>query len=186
MDLIKELENYRLENRVTQEKLAEALGVSYLTVHNWLKGDKAPNQIHEYHIKKFLEEKNIVVKDKPLKAYNEAVINSVKSFDSMKNGLLKDMEDVDKIISKRTDLDEKSKKGLYEIINSDDYSSVWYNTELSAKSKVAIAEILYKPEEKNKLLKGYNLSDKEETQVTRFCDGLINNSSISNSRGLSR
>jgi len=154
MDLIKELENYRLENRVTQEKLAEALGVSYLTVHNWLKGDKAPNQIHEYHIKKFLEEKNIVVKDKPLKAYNEAVI--------------------------------KSKKGLYEIINSDDYSSVWYNTELSAKSKVAIAEILYKPEEKNKLLKGYNLSDKEETQVTRFCDGLINNSSISNSRGLSR
>src|SRR3989339_252868 len=55
MKLIQELEDYRLEHRISQEELAKKLGVHYLTVHRWLMGIKKPNVIHEYHIKKFLD-----------------------------------------------------------------------------------------------------------------------------------
>ena len=33
--LIKELEKYRLENKITQERLAEELGVTFTTVNRW-------------------------------------------------------------------------------------------------------------------------------------------------------
>lgn len=50
MDLIKRLEVYRLKNRVTQERLAEMLGVSFATVNRWLNGKTKPHKIQEYHI----------------------------------------------------------------------------------------------------------------------------------------
>jgi transcriptional regulator with XRE-family HTH domain len=55
MDLIKKLEEYRLKNRITQERLAEMLGVSFCTVNRWLNGKTKPLKIQEYQIKKLLE-----------------------------------------------------------------------------------------------------------------------------------
>jgi transcriptional regulator with XRE-family HTH domain len=57
MDLIKKLEIYRLENRISQQKLAEMLGVSFATVNRWFNGKTKPNKIQEYHIKKLLKKK---------------------------------------------------------------------------------------------------------------------------------
>jgi transcriptional regulator with XRE-family HTH domain len=55
MDLIERLEVYRLENRISREKLAKKLGVSFATVNRWLNGKTKPNKIQEYHIKKLIE-----------------------------------------------------------------------------------------------------------------------------------
>jgi len=55
MELLKRLEEYRLRNRITQEKLAKMLGVRLLTVNRWLKGYAKPSKINEYHIKKLIE-----------------------------------------------------------------------------------------------------------------------------------
>lgn len=57
MDIIKQLELYRLENRVTQEELAEGIGVNFSTVSRWLNGKTTPNKIQQYHIEKFLNGK---------------------------------------------------------------------------------------------------------------------------------
>ncbi len=57
MDLIKRLEEYRLKNRITQERLAEMLGVSFCTVNRWLNGQTKPHKIQEYQIKKMLGKK---------------------------------------------------------------------------------------------------------------------------------
>jgi transcriptional regulator with XRE-family HTH domain len=57
MNIIKQLEHYRLENRVTQEKLAKEIGVNFSTVSRWLNHKTKPNKIQQYHIEKFLEEK---------------------------------------------------------------------------------------------------------------------------------
>ena len=54
MHLLKQLEEYRLKNRVSQECLAEILGVSRITVNRWLNRKHEPNKIQEYHIKKLL------------------------------------------------------------------------------------------------------------------------------------
>lgn len=56
MDLIEELETYRLENKIPQEKLAQMLEVAYSTVNRWLNGKSRPNKIQTYHIKKLLTE----------------------------------------------------------------------------------------------------------------------------------
>ena len=56
MDLIEELETYRLENKIPQQKLAQMLGVAYSTVNRWLNGKTRPNKIHSFHIKKLLSE----------------------------------------------------------------------------------------------------------------------------------
>ena len=53
-DLIKELEIYRLERRITQQQLADMLGVAFVTVNRWLNGHTLPNKIQEYHIRKLL------------------------------------------------------------------------------------------------------------------------------------
>ncbi len=53
-DLIQRLEEYRLENRITQEELAELLGVAFVTVSRWLNGHVRPSKIHEFHIRKLL------------------------------------------------------------------------------------------------------------------------------------
>ncbi len=53
-DLIKQLETYRLENKISQEELAEKLGVAFSTVNRWLNGKAQPNKIQSYHIEKLL------------------------------------------------------------------------------------------------------------------------------------
>ena len=57
MDLIKQLEIYRLEHRITLQELADSLGVKYSTVCRWFKGTFKPNKIHEYHIKQLITSK---------------------------------------------------------------------------------------------------------------------------------
>ena len=58
-NLIKQLELYRLENRITQTELAKDIGVNFSTVSRWLNGKTKPNKIQQYHVKKFLKEKNL-------------------------------------------------------------------------------------------------------------------------------
>jgi transcriptional regulator with XRE-family HTH domain len=57
IDLIAKLEEFRLENRITQVELAEMLGVAFVTMSRWLNGHANPSKIHEYHIKKLLDSK---------------------------------------------------------------------------------------------------------------------------------
>jgi transcriptional regulator with XRE-family HTH domain len=54
MELIKKLETYRLERGITQERLAEMLDVTYLTVHRWLNKKTRPSKLYEYRIRKLL------------------------------------------------------------------------------------------------------------------------------------
>jgi transcriptional regulator with XRE-family HTH domain len=58
MDLVKELDSYRLENKITQQVLAEHLGVSFVTVNRWFNGKTKPSKIQQYQIEKFLKGKN--------------------------------------------------------------------------------------------------------------------------------
>jgi len=54
-DLLKQLELYRLGNKITQETLAKELGVAFSTISWWLNGKVTPNKIQAYHIEKFLK-----------------------------------------------------------------------------------------------------------------------------------
>ena len=54
-DLIKKLEIYRLENRVSQKQLADRLNVAFSTVNRWFNGKTIPNKIQQYHIKKLFD-----------------------------------------------------------------------------------------------------------------------------------
>ncbi len=56
-DLLKQLEYYRLENKITQETLAKELDVAFSTISRWLNGKVKPNKIQTYHIEKFLKGK---------------------------------------------------------------------------------------------------------------------------------
>jgi len=55
MKIIDELEKYRLENKITQQKLAKKLGVAFTTVNRWFNGKTKPSKIQTYHIKKLLK-----------------------------------------------------------------------------------------------------------------------------------
>jgi len=55
IDLIKKLETHRLENKISQEDLAEKLGVAFSTVNRWLNDKASPNKIQSYHIGKLLK-----------------------------------------------------------------------------------------------------------------------------------
>jgi transcriptional regulator with XRE-family HTH domain len=57
MSLLEKLEAYRLDNRLSQEKLAKKLKVSFCTVNRWLTGKTKPNKIQAYHIVKLLQKK---------------------------------------------------------------------------------------------------------------------------------
>ena len=57
MDMVKKLETYRLEHKITQQSLATLLGVSFVTVNRWLNNKTKPNKIQQYHIEKFLKGK---------------------------------------------------------------------------------------------------------------------------------
>ncbi|MHB8280663.1 MAG: helix-turn-helix domain-containing protein [Candidatus Humimicrobiaceae bacterium] len=48
-----------MENRVTQEALANKLGVNFSTVSRWFNGKTKPNKIQQYHIEKFLRKKGL-------------------------------------------------------------------------------------------------------------------------------
>ncbi len=61
-DLIKKLEIYRLENRISQKQLADILNVHFSTVNRWFNSKTIPNKIQQYHIKKLLKDYNF--KDK--------------------------------------------------------------------------------------------------------------------------
>ncbi|OIO34781.1 MAG: hypothetical protein AUJ70_00355 [Candidatus Omnitrophica bacterium CG1_02_40_15] len=53
-EILKQLEIHRLENRISEEHLAEILGVSFSTVNRWFSGKTKPNKIQRYHIDKLL------------------------------------------------------------------------------------------------------------------------------------
>ena len=53
-DILKELEKFRLENKLSQKNLAKKLGVTFATVNRWFNGKNKPNKIQTYHIKKLL------------------------------------------------------------------------------------------------------------------------------------
>lgn len=55
MQLIKELEKYRLRKGLSQEKLAEKLDVSFVTINRWLNHKNKPSLIHFHRIKNFLK-----------------------------------------------------------------------------------------------------------------------------------
>ena len=60
IDLIAELDNYRLKNKISQQKLAEILSVSVVTINHWLTRKAKVNTINEYQIKELLKEKKNV------------------------------------------------------------------------------------------------------------------------------
>lgn len=60
MKIMRELEKYRLENRITQVELAKELGVAFATVNRWLNGKCKPGKIQSYHLEKFLKEKRVI------------------------------------------------------------------------------------------------------------------------------
>ncbi|MEW6101236.1 MAG: helix-turn-helix transcriptional regulator [Candidatus Omnitrophota bacterium] len=57
MNLVKALDSYRLEHKISQQDIASRLGVSFVTVNRWLNGKTKPNKIQQYHIKKLLKDK---------------------------------------------------------------------------------------------------------------------------------
>ncbi|MBU4312414.1 MAG: helix-turn-helix domain-containing protein [Candidatus Omnitrophica bacterium] len=58
-DLIKQLELYRLENRITQVELANDIGVNFSTISRWLNGKTKPNKIQQYHVEKYLSKRKL-------------------------------------------------------------------------------------------------------------------------------
>lgn len=54
-NIIDKLEEYRLKNRITQEKLAELLGVSFVSVNRWLNGHAKPQKLQVYQIEEILK-----------------------------------------------------------------------------------------------------------------------------------
>ena len=54
-NLIDSLNNYRLDNRLSQQQLAKVLNVAFCTVNRWFRGRHRPNMIQEHHIQKLLE-----------------------------------------------------------------------------------------------------------------------------------
>jgi len=57
MKNIEQLENIVSKNRITQESLAEKLGVAFSTINRWLNGKTKPNKIQTYQIEKLLKAK---------------------------------------------------------------------------------------------------------------------------------
>ena len=57
MDIIKKLELYRLENKITQQDLAKELGVAFSTVSRWFNGKTTPSKIQQYHVEKYLSKR---------------------------------------------------------------------------------------------------------------------------------
>ena len=58
-DLVKKLEIYRMENRISQKQLAEMLKVTFSTVNRWFNGKTKPSKMQQYHIDKLLRDHNL-------------------------------------------------------------------------------------------------------------------------------
>lgn len=56
-NIISRLEKYRLKNRITQQKLAKLLGVSFVSVNRWLNGHAKPQKLQIYQIEKLLSKR---------------------------------------------------------------------------------------------------------------------------------
>jgi transcriptional regulator with XRE-family HTH domain len=54
--IVQKLEEYRLENRISQKELAAMLKTTFPTINRWFNGKAVPNKIHQYHIKKLINE----------------------------------------------------------------------------------------------------------------------------------
>ena len=63
-EVLKQLEIHRFENRISEEHLAEMLGVSFSTVNRWFVGKTKPNKIQRYHIGKLLTKDQKVLNEK--------------------------------------------------------------------------------------------------------------------------
>jgi len=57
MDIVKKLELYRLENKITQEELAKELDVAFSTVNRWFNDRTVPSKIQQYQIEKYLKKR---------------------------------------------------------------------------------------------------------------------------------
>ena len=57
MQIVKQLEKYRLEHRISLQRLADDLGVSFSTVSRWFSGKTKPSKIQQYHVEKYLSKK---------------------------------------------------------------------------------------------------------------------------------
>lgn len=55
--LIKQLEEYRLKNKITLQELAKTLDVNYTTIYRWFSGKTMPLKMQEYHIKELLKKR---------------------------------------------------------------------------------------------------------------------------------
>ena len=55
--LIKELDQYRLEHRITQQQVADEIGVVFSAVSCWFSGKTRPSKMQQYHIETFLNAK---------------------------------------------------------------------------------------------------------------------------------
>ena len=53
--LVQQLEIYRLTNKITQEKLADMLGVDFTTVNRWFNAKTQPGKIQTFHIEKLIK-----------------------------------------------------------------------------------------------------------------------------------
>ena len=53
-ELIKDLETFRFEHKLTQQQIGKKLGVAFATVNRWLNGKAKPSKIHIYHIEKLI------------------------------------------------------------------------------------------------------------------------------------
>lgn len=54
-NLIKQLEEYRLKNRLTQDELAKKLGVSCVSVNKWLNEHTQPQKLQVYQIEQLVK-----------------------------------------------------------------------------------------------------------------------------------
>jgi len=54
--LIQQLETFRLENKITQEELAEKLGVAFSTVNRWFNEKNKPSKIQAFQIEKLIKQ----------------------------------------------------------------------------------------------------------------------------------
>jgi DNA-binding transcriptional regulator YiaG len=53
--ILKQLDEFRCEKRISQENLSFILGVAFSTVNRWFNGKTCPSRIQSFHIKKLLK-----------------------------------------------------------------------------------------------------------------------------------
>ena len=58
-NLIKQLEEYRLKNRLTQDELAKKLGVSCVSVNKWLNEHTQPQKLQVYQIEQLVRTQEV-------------------------------------------------------------------------------------------------------------------------------